>query len=79
MNGKNRAFSRTRGDMVHGGGGGNSTLIDLFGTEGKRERIRGPIMHLVGPDVRWKTLEEGIMQEKASLMISRKVSEHLQH
>ena len=38
-NGKNGAFFRVRGDMVHGGGGGNLTLIDLIGTEGKKERV----------------------------------------
>ena len=58
-NGKNGAFFRARGDIVHSGGGGNPTLIDLVSTEGKRERIRGPVMHEVGPDVRWKMFEEG--------------------
>ena len=52
--------------MVHGKGKGNSALVDLVGTEVKRERIRGPFMHQVGPDVRWKMLEEGTMQEKGS-------------
>ena len=50
-NGENGAFFRARGDMVHGGG--NLTLIDLVGLECKRERIRGPVMHLEGPDVGW--------------------------
>ena len=35
-NGKNGAFFNARGDMVHGGGGGNLTLIDLVSMEGKR-------------------------------------------
>ena len=76
---KNGAFIRARGDMVHGEGGGNLTLIDLISTEGKRERIRGPVMHQVGPDIRWKTFAEGTTQEEASLMISRKKSKHLHH
>ena len=63
--------------MVHGEGGGNPTLIDLVSLEGKRERIRGPAMQEVGPDIRWKTFEEGTPQGEASLMISRKEREHL--
>ena len=59
MNGKNRAFCRARGDMVHRGGGRNLILIDLVGAEDKKERIRGPVMHQVGHDVRWKMLVEG--------------------
>ena len=73
MNGQNWAVIRG-GDIVHCGGGGNSTLIDLVGMESKRERVRGPVMHQVGPDVRWKTFEEGTTQEERSLIISRKES-----
>ena len=38
-NGKNRAIIRGGGDIVQGVGRGNLTLIDLIGTEGKRERV----------------------------------------
>ena len=58
-NSGNGAIFRARGDMVHGGGGGNPALVDLVGMEGKRVRIRGAVMHKVGPDVRWMTFEEG--------------------
>ena len=39
MNRENRALIRGRGDIVHRGGGGNLALIDLGGTEGKREGV----------------------------------------
>ena len=38
--GEKRAVIRGRGNIVHGGGGGNSTVIDLLGMEGKRESLR---------------------------------------
>ena len=34
-------------------------------------------MHQLGPDIRWKMLEEGTTQEKINLMISRKENMHL--
>ena len=39
MNGENGAVIWGRGDIVPSRGGGNSTLIDLVNTEGKRERV----------------------------------------
>ena len=36
-------------------------------------------MHLMGPDIRGKKLEEGSTQEETSLMVARKEDEHLQH
>ena len=38
-NGKNKALIRSGGDIVHGGGGGNSGLINLVHAEGKKERV----------------------------------------
>ena len=35
-NGENGAFFKPRGDMFHGRGRGNSTMMDLVSTEGKR-------------------------------------------
>ena len=62
-NGENGAVIRVRGDIVHSRGKVNLTLID--GHRGQeRESVRGPVMHQVGPDVRWKMLEVGTTQEK---------------
>ena len=76
---KNQALFRGVRDVVHGKGRGDSALVYLVSAEGQRKRALGPVMHQVGPDIRWKMHEEGSTQEETSLMVGRKEGEHLQH
>ena len=64
-------------DVFYGRGRGNSALVYFVSMEGPRKRVSGPVMHQVGPDIRWKTFEEGSMQKETSLMVVRKEGEHL--
>ena len=56
--------------MVGGGGGGDSTLVDLVSTESQGEGVRGVVMDKVRPDICGEAFEESPTEKETRLVTS---------
>ena len=59
-----------RADVVGGGGGGDSTLVDLVSTESQGEGVRGVVMDKVRPDICGEAFEESPTEKETRLVTS---------